>query len=138
MFSQHSPQLDAVAVIYSRAATWEDLNDIVSLWCGENLVTWAVETLGRWWLESSEQQMMLRKCDLSSDEDDEDGIGNLNGGGQDKGDITGNGKEPVRPDQRGEDDSSTSKDDDNRDLEWLPMRSRKELATELVSPLSGI
>jgi len=38
MFSQHCPQLDAVAEIYSRAATWEDVNDMVSLRCGGNLM----------------------------------------------------------------------------------------------------
>ena len=38
MFSQHSPRLDTVAKIYSRAATWEDVNNIVSLRCREDLV----------------------------------------------------------------------------------------------------
>jgi hypothetical protein len=56
MFSQHSPRLDVVAGIYSRAATWEDVNDILSLRCGEDLVWWAVETLRRRWLENTEQQ----------------------------------------------------------------------------------
>jgi len=46
--------------------------------------------------------------------------------------------EPVWPDQRGEDDDNPSEDDDTRALEWLPMRSGNELATDLVSPLSRI
>ena len=138
MFSQHSPRLDAVAEIYSRAATWEDVNDMVSLRCGEDLVWWAVETLGRRWLENMERQMALQNCDLSDDEDDDDGNGNSKGGGQDKGPNTGKGKEPVWPDQRGKDDDNLSEDDDTRALEWLPMCSREELATELVSHLSGI
>jgi len=137
MFSQHSPRLDAVAEIYCRAATWEDVNDMVSLRCGEDIVWWAVETLGCRWLENTERQMALRNCDLS-DDDDDDGNGNSTGGGQDKTANTGKGKGPVRPDQRGEDDDNLSEDNDTRALEWLPMCSRKELATELVSHLSGI
>jgi hypothetical protein len=138
MFSQHSPRLDTVAGIYSRAATWEDVNDMLSLRCGEHLVWWAVETLGRRWLENTEWQMVLRNRNLSDDEDDDDGNGNSKGGGQDEEANTSKGKEPVRRDQRGEDDDDPSKDNDTRALEWLPMCSRKELATELVSPLSGI
>ena len=138
MFSQHSPRLDAVAKIYSRTATWEDVNDMLSLRCGEDLVWWAVETLGHRWLENTERQMALWNRDLSDDEDDDDGNGNSTGGGQDKRANTGKGKEPVRPDQRGEDDDNPSEDDDTRALEWLPMCSRNELATELVSHLSGI
>jgi hypothetical protein len=137
MFSQHSPRLDAVANIYSRAATWEDVNDMVSLRCREDLVWWAVETLGRRWLEIMERQMALQNCDLS-DDDDDDGSGNSTGGGQDQRANTGKGKGPVQPDQRGEDDDNPSEDDDTRALEWLPMCSRKELATEPVSYLSGI
>ena len=45
-FSQHIPQLGTVAKIYSRAATWEDVTDMVSVRCGEDLVRWAVETPG--------------------------------------------------------------------------------------------
>jgi len=137
MFSQHSPRPDTVAQIYSRAATWEDVNDMVSLRCGENLVWWAVETLGRRSLENTERQMALRICDLS-DDDDDDSNGNSTGGGQDKRANTGKGQQPVWPDQLGEDDDNPSKDDDTRALEWLPMCYRKELATELVSHLSGI
>jgi len=111
---------------------------MVSLRCGEDLVWWAVETLGRQWLGNSERQMALRNCDLSDDEDDDNGNGNSKGGGQDEGANTGKGKEPVQPDQRGEDDYNPSEDDDTRALELLPMCSRKELVTELVSPLSGI
>jgi hypothetical protein len=48
------------------------------------------------------------------------------------------GKEPVQQDQRGEDDDNASEDDDPRAFEWFPMCSRKLLATELVSHLSGI
>jgi len=138
LFSQHSPRLDAVAEIYSRAATWEDFDDMVSLRCGEDLVWWAVETLGRRWLENTEQQMALRNCNVSDDQDDDDGSANSRCGGQFKGAITGEGKEPVEPDQGGEDDDNHSEDDETRALEWLPMCSRKESAMELVSPLSGI
>jgi len=138
IFSQHSPRLDPVAKIYSRAAAWEDLNDMVSLWCREGLVWWAVEILGLRWMENTELQMALRNCDLSDDKDDDDGNGNSKGGGQDKGANTGHGTEPVQPDQRGEDDDCPSEDDDTRAIEWLPMCSRKVLATELVSPLSRI
>jgi hypothetical protein len=138
MFSQHSPRLDAVAAIYSRAATWEDVNDMVSLRCGEDLVWWAVETLGHRWLENTERQMALRNRDLSNNEDDDDCNGNSKGGGQDEEANTSKGKEPVRQDQRGEDDDNPSEDYATRAPEWLPMCSRKELATELVSPLSGI
>jgi len=81
--------------------------------------------------------MALRNCDLS-DDDDDDGNGNSTGGGQDNRANAGKGKGPVRPDQRGEDDDNPSEDDDTRALEWLPMCSRKELATELVSHLSRI
>jgi len=70
MFSQHSPRLDAVAEIYSRAATWEDVNDMGWLRCGEDLVLRAVETLGRRWVENTEQQMALRNCNLFDDDDD--------------------------------------------------------------------
>jgi hypothetical protein len=38
MVSQYNRQLDAVAEIYSRAATWEGVNDIVVHRCGEDLV----------------------------------------------------------------------------------------------------
>jgi len=138
MFPQHCPLLGAVAEIYSRAATWEDVNDMVSLRCGEDLVWWAVETLGGQWRENTERQIALWNCDLSDDQDDDDGNGNSKGGGQDKRANTGKGKESVRPDQCGEDDDNLSEDDDTRTLEWLPMCSRKELAMELVSSLSGI
>jgi hypothetical protein len=107
MFSQHSPRFDAVAEIYSRAATWEDVNDMVSLACGEDLVWWAVETLGRRWLENTERQMALWNCDLS-DDDDDDSNGNSTGGGQEKRANTAKGKKPVRPDQPGEDDENPS------------------------------
>ena len=89
-------------------------------------------------MESTERQIALRNRDLSDDEDDDDGNGNSKGGGQDEEANTGKGKEPVRRDQRGQDDDNPSEDDDPRALEWLPMCSRKELATELVSLLSGI
>jgi hypothetical protein len=107
MFSQHSPRVDAVAVIYSCSATWEDVNDMVSLRCGQDLVWWAVETLGRWWLENTEWLMVLRNCDFS-DNDDDDINGNSTGGGQGKSANTRKGKAPVRPDQRGEDDENPS------------------------------
>jgi hypothetical protein len=81
--------------------------------------------------------MALRNCDLSDDEDD-DGNGNSMGGWQDQRANTGKGKGPVQPDQRGEDDDNLSEDDDTRALQWLPMCSRKELATELASHPSGI
>jgi hypothetical protein len=123
IFSQHSPRLDVVAEIYSRAATWEDVNDMVSLRCGEDLVWWAVETLGRRWLENMEQQMALRNRDLSDNEDDDDCNGNSKGSGQDEEANTSKGKETVRRDQRGEDDDNPSEDYDTRALEWLPMCS---------------
>jgi len=94
MFSQHSPRLDTVAEIYSRAATWEDVNDMISLRCGEDLVWWAVETLGHRWLENTERQMALRNCNLS-DDDDDNGNGNSTGGGEEQRTNTGKGKEPV-------------------------------------------
>jgi hypothetical protein len=136
MFSQHCPRLDTVAEIYSRAATWKDVNDMLSLRCAEDLVWWAVETMGRRWLENTERQTALRNCDLA--DDDDDGNVNSTGGGQTKRANTGKGKEPVRPDQRGEDDDNPSEDDDPRALEWLRMCTRNELATELVSHLSRI
>jgi len=138
LFSQHSPRLDAVAEIYSIAATWEDVNVMVSRRCGEDLVWWAVETLGRWWLENTERQMTLRNCNLPDDEDGENGNGNSTGSGEDNGANTGEGNEPTQPDQRGEDNKSPSEDNDTRALEWLPMCSRKELTTELVSHQSRI
>jgi hypothetical protein len=97
-FSQHSPRLDTVAEIYSRAATWEDVNDMLSLRCGEDVVCWAVETLGRRWLENTERQMALRNRNLSDDEDDDNGNGNSKGGGKDEEANTGKGKEPVQRD----------------------------------------
>jgi hypothetical protein len=78
--------------------------------------------------------MVVRNCDLS-DDNHEDSNGNSTGGGQDQRANTGKGTEPVRPDQRGEDDDNPSKDDGTRALEWLPMCNRKEFATELVSHL---
>ena len=138
MFSQHSPQSDEVAEIYSRAGTWEDINDMVSLRCGEDLVWWAVEKLGHRWLENTEWLMALPNCTFSNDEDDDDGNGNSTGGGQEKGANTDKEKEPVQPDQCGEDDDNPSEDDDTRAPEWLPRCCRNELATELVSHLSGI
>jgi hypothetical protein len=102
--------------MYSRAATWEDVNNMVSLRCGEDLVWWAVETLGRWWLENTEWQMALRNCHLS-DDDDDDGNGNLTGSGQDKRANARKGQEPVRPDQRGKDDDNQSEHDDTRALQ---------------------
>jgi len=118
MFSQCSPRLDAVAEIYSRAATWEDDNDIVSLGGGEDLVWWAVATLGHRWLENTERQMALWNWDLSDDEDDDDGNGNLLGSGQVNRANTSKGKEPVRPDQRSGDDNNPAEDHDTRSLEW--------------------
>jgi len=91
-FSQHSPQLGAVAEIYSTAATWEDVNDMVSLRCGENLVCWAVETLGRQWLENTEQRMALRNYDISNINDTDDGNGNSMGSLQDMRANTGKEK----------------------------------------------
>jgi len=85
---------------------------MVSLRCVEDLVWWAVETLGRWWLENTERQMALQNCDLSDNEDDDDGNGNSKGCVQAKGANTGKRKEPVWPDQRGEDDDNPSEDDD--------------------------
>jgi len=60
------------------------------------------------------------------------------GGGQDKGANTGGGKEPVWPDQWGEDDDNPSEDNDTRALKWLPMYSGKELVMEILNHLSGI
>jgi hypothetical protein len=107
MYSQCSLRLDALPEIYSSPATWEGVNDMVSLRCGEDLVWSAVETLHRRWLENKQWQMTHRNCDLSDDDDDH-GNGNSTGGGQDKRANTGKGKEPVRPDQRGEDNDNPS------------------------------
>jgi len=120
-FSQHNPQLGAAAKIYSSAATWENVNDMVSLRCGEDLVWWAVETLGHRWLENTERQMVLWNHNLSDDEDDDGSTVNSKGNEQNKGANTGKGKEPVRLDQRGEDNDNPSKDNDTRALKWLPM-----------------
>jgi hypothetical protein len=69
-----------VAEIYATAATWKDVNDTVSLRCGQQHFWRAVETLGCWWLENPEPQMALQNCDHSNDDDD-DGNGNSTGGG---------------------------------------------------------
>jgi len=82
--------------------------------------------------------MALWNCDLSNDEDHDNGNGNVKGGGQDKGANTGEREEPVRPDQRWEEDDNLSEDNDTRALKWMPMGSRKEFATSLISPPSGI
>jgi len=111
---------------------------MVSLRCGEDLVRWAVETLDRRWLESTERQMALRNCDLSDTEDDDDGNDYSKGGWQDDGGNLGQGKAPVRLDQRGEDDHNPSEDHDTGALKWLPVCSPNEFATLLVIPLSRI
>jgi len=54
MFSYHSPGLDAVAEIFFTAATWEHVNDMVSLRCGDDLICRAVKRLGHRWLENTE------------------------------------------------------------------------------------
>ena len=136
--SQHSPWLGAVAEIYSRSATREDINHMVSLRCGQDLIWWAVETLGHRWRENTERQMARQNCDLSDGEDDDTSNSNLMGGGQDMGATTNKGQEPVRPDQCGGDDDHLSKDDDIRALELLPMCPWQESVTEFVIPLSGI
>jgi len=100
-FSQHSPRLGMVAEIYTRAATWEDVNDMVLLRCGEDHVLWAVVTLGRRWLENAERQMALWDWDHSDDEDDDDGNGNLKRGGQDKGANSGEGNKASVPNRPG-------------------------------------
>ena len=138
MLTQHSPRLDSVAKIYSRAATWEDVSDMVSLRCGENLVWWAVETLPHRWVENTEQEMVLHNRNHSDDEDEDDGIGNSTGSRQDNGGSILKRNESVQPDHYGEDDDNPCEDNNSRALEGFPMRSRKELATELVSHISGI
>jgi len=116
MFPQHCLQLDAVAEVYSKAATWEDVNDLVSLRCGDHLIRWAGETLGHRALENMERQIGLRNCHHSDDEDDDDNNGSSTDYGQDKGDTTIEGKVPVRPDQHGGDDNNPSGEDDTRAL----------------------
>ena len=59
-FSQHCPRLLSVAGINSRVATLEYINEMVLVRCGEDLVWWAGETLGHWWLEDTEQHRALR------------------------------------------------------------------------------
>jgi len=82
--------------------------------------------------------MARQNCDLHNDEDADDSNGSSKSGGQDTGANTSKGNERVRPNQCGEDDDNPSEDDDTRALEWFPMWHRKEFATELVIPLSGI
>ena len=115
-FLQDRTRLGALAEIYSRAATWEEVNDMLSLRCGEDLVWWAVETLGHRWLENKVRQMVLRNCDLSDCERDDDSSGHSKCGGHDKGANTRKGKEPVRPDQHGEVDDNPSEVEDTRAL----------------------
>jgi len=97
-----------------------------------------VETLDRWWLESTERQVAFRYRDLSDTEDDDDGNDYSKSGWKDEGANTGQGKPPVRLDQRGEDYHNPSEENDTGALEWLPVCSRNEFATELVIPLSRI
>jgi hypothetical protein len=111
MFSQLCPQLDTVAQIHSRAVTWEDDNDMVSLRCGEDLVWLAVQKLSRWWLEKTERHIALWNCDLSDDKDEDDGNGYLTGGRQVQEAITGQGMEHFWPDQRADENNNPLKDD---------------------------
>jgi len=132
LFSQYRSLVGMVAEIFSRPAFWEDVNDMVSLRCGEDVIWWAVETLGRRWQDNMEWQMLLCNHDLSNDEDNDDGNGNSKGSGQEKGANTGKVKQCVRPDERGEDDDHPSKDDYPGVLEWLRMCTRAELAIVLA------
>jgi len=124
--------------MYSGAATWEGINDMVSHKCGEDLVWWVVETQGRLGLEDTQWQRAPRNRDVSDKDDDHNSNGNSMGGGQGKRANTGKGKEPVGPDQCGEDHNNPYEDDNTRALERFPMCSQTESVTELVSPLLGI
>jgi hypothetical protein len=85
-----------------------------------------------------EWQMVLWNCNRSEDEHVANPIGNSTGCGQDMEATTSKGREPIRPDQHGEDDDIPSEDDNTRALKWLPIWCKQELAMELVSHLSGI
>jgi len=63
-FSQYIPQLGAVAEIHCRAATWEDINDMVSLGCDEDRVSWVVEKLASQWLDNTERHIVRLNCDF--------------------------------------------------------------------------
>jgi len=107
MFLQHIHRHGVIAEIYSRAATWEDVNDMVLFRCGENHIWWVVWTLGRRWLENTELQMLRWNRDIS-DDDDDNGNGNLTHSGQEMGAHTSHGKEPVLPGQHGEHNNNHS------------------------------
>jgi hypothetical protein len=79
--------------------------------------------------------MGLWNC-IGWDDDNDDHMGNLRGGGQDARANTGERKKSVRPDQLGNDDDNLPEDNDTRALEWLPISSQNVLAMELVSHLS--
>ena len=136
-FPEHRPQLGAVAEIYPRAAAWEDVNDMVSLRCGEDLIWWAVETLGCQWLENMELQMARRNLDLS-DEDDDDATRISMGAVWDTRAYTGEGQGPVQPGQPGKVNDNWSDFDDIQALQLLLICSQKQVVMELVIPLSGI
>jgi hypothetical protein len=125
MSSQHIHRLRVVAEIYSRTATSDDAHDIVSLRCGNDLVWWVVETLGRGWMQNTERQMAIQNCIQSDCMDNDNAKGNLTGGGKDNSANTGKGNEPDRPDQFVEDYDNASEDDHSRVLEWFPRFSQK-------------
>jgi hypothetical protein len=82
--------------------------------------------------------MSPRNCNHTNDEDDDDGNGNPIGSGHGQGTNTNKAVEPVWPDHCSEDGDNATEHDDTRALKWLPMCSRFELATKLVSHPSRI
>lgn len=73
--SHHISRLHVVCEIYTRAAAHKDVNDIVSLRYGEDLVWWVVETLGLQLLENREWHIALQNHILPNDDED---VGNGN------------------------------------------------------------
>jgi len=80
IFSQLSTPHNAVAEINSTAAACEDVIDMVSLGCGDDLAWQVVGTLGHWWLPNTKHQVALRNCEIFAD-DDHHGNANLMGSG---------------------------------------------------------
>jgi len=112
---------------------------MVILRWGEDLAWWAVEIQDNQWVDNTEWQLVIWNCNCCNDDDDDDnGNSNLKGSRQDKKAKTGNGNEPILPNQHFEDNDNPSENNDTKALELLSMCSLTELITNLVSPLSGI
>lgn len=109
-----------VAIIDSIAASRGVVNDMIWLKNGEDQILLAVEALGSWWPEYTEQQIILLNCNYSVDVTNDDCNGNLKSCGHTSGADSCQWEDPGQRNEYSMAKINPATYSDTRALIWLP------------------